>query len=652
VSGEIVKVYDYKDEAGELLYQQCRFEPKDFRFRRPDGKGGHTWNLNGTRLVPYRLPELISASKQSPIAYTEGEKDADRLAEIGFESTTCPCGAGKHRPEYNKYFAGRIVHIFQDNDEAGRKHTKQVTEALYGIAAETKIIELPGLPERGDVSDWLDAGHTKTELLIIIDETKPYEPTKSNYPLTDAGNTERFAARHSDKLRYCPETNHWLFYNGKRWNSTVGEEKAGQLAIETVRAIAKDADDVISKTEREKILQWSLSSESAHRIKAMLSLTKNLMICHAREFDRDGFLFNCSNGTIDLKTGELREYNPDDLITKLSPVHYVPEAKFAVWDNFLNDATGGNEKIKIFLQRAIGYSLTGDTSEEKLFLIHGPTASGKSTFLEAIKSTLGDYAATADFETFIKRNQIGGARNDVARLAGTRFVVSIEVDEGRELAEGLVKLLTGGDTVSARFLYSESFEFVPSCKLWLACNHAPRANDRDDALWRRIIRIPFEHTIPEEKRDPKIKQLLRDPKIAGPAILAWAVEGCLKWEKEGLAVPDSIKTATQQYREEQDPLHDFFENECLFGDSCYIGVTVLRQRYDTWAKETGLRYTLGPQQFNARLQDRGCARKVKEIPNENGTIRPTKCWIGVTLQSNPQCLMESAECQQQEKIPF
>ena len=286
-------------------------------------------------------------------------------------------------------------------------------------------------------------------------------------------------------------------------------------------------------------------------------------------------------------------------------------------------------------------------------MIHGPTASGKSTFLESIKSALGDYAATADFETFIKRNQIGGARNDVARLAGTRFVVSIEVDEGKELAEGLVKLMTGGDTVSARFLYQESFEFVPQCKLWLACNHAPRANDRDDAIWRRVIRIPFEHTIPEEKRDPQVKAVLRDAAIAGPAILAWAVNGCSLWQQKGLAVPDSIRAATQQYRDEQDPLRDFFDSECEFDAGCYVAVNTLRARYDAYAKEVGLKFTLGPRQFNERLQDKGCVRKVKEVPNDVGIIKPTKCWLGVTLQNNPQYLPESTECQQvQEKIPF
>jgi len=279
--------------------------------------------------------------------------------------------------------------------------------------------------------------------------------------------------------------------------------------------------------------------------------------------------------------------------------------------------------------------VTGETTEEKLFFIHGPTAAGKSTFTEAIKATLGDYAVTADFETFLKRIQVGAVRNDVARLAGARFVVSIEVDEGRELAEGLTKILTGGDTVSTRFLYHESFEFFPKFKLWLAANHAPRVSDRDDALWRRILRLPFEHTIPEEKRDPKVKATLRDPKIAGPAILAWAVRGCLLWQQCGLFVPEVIRDATDEYRADQDPLRDFFPDECKFDTTAFVPVSDLRKRYDDWGKETGLRYLLGPKQFNERFEEKDCQRQSRRYLNDVGTEKVGKCWVGVTLQIKP-----------------
>jgi putative DNA primase/helicase len=304
-------------------------------------------------------------------------------------------------------------------------------------------------------------------------------------------------------------------------------------------------------------------------------------------------------------------------------------------DKFLVDSTGGDEEMIAFLQRSAGYTLSGFTDEEKFFLVHGPEASGKSTFLEMLKAVLGDYAQTADFETFVARNQVGGARNDIARLAGARFVASIEVDEGKRLAEGLVKTITGGDSICARFLYREAFEFRPQFKLWLACNHAPRISEGDGGMWRRILRVPFEHTVPESERDPKVKATLKNVDEAGPAILAWAVEGCLRWQMEGLNVPDGVTAATAQYRQEQDPLAEFLDDMCNVGDEdLFVPVTDLRKSYERWASDVGVKHTLGAKAFNERLESRGCRRVTRRYYNDLGTAKIGKCWVGITLVCN------------------
>lgn len=280
-----------------------------------------------------------------------------------------------------------------------------------------------------------------------------------------------------------------------------------------------------------------------------------LEVHYPKDYDVDTMKLNVVNGTIDLRTGRLLPHNPADFITKLSPVEYDPDAQLDLWDEVLDTATDSDTDLQDFLQTTVGYSLTGDVGEEKLFFVHGPTATSKSTFLEAIKSTLGDYAETADFESFLRKPpQSGTLRNDIASLAGKRFVTSIEVDEGRKLAEGLIKILTGGDKIKARFLYHEGFEFVPQFKLWLAANHEPKISDNDDAIWRRIAKVPFTHALPKKDRKPTVKATLRNPAIAGSAILAWAVKGCLKWQKEGLVVPEVVERATENYRLEQDPL--------------------------------------------------------------------------------------------------
>jgi putative DNA primase/helicase len=407
-------------------------------------------------------------------------------------------------------------------------------------------------------------------------------------------------------------------------------------------------------SEYEELIEWSLKSQSVARLQAMLDIAEfqQPIACLPGDFDRDPWLLNCLSGTINLKTGRLQPHNPEDMITKLCPVDYEPDAKFKMWDDFLDTATAGDESIKQFLQTAIGYSLTGDVSEEKLFFIHGDSATGKSTFLEAIKATLGDHAMTADFETFLQRKQVGQIRNDIARLCGARFVISIEVDEGKKLAEGLVKTLTGGDTVSARFLYKEAFEFVPQFKLFLAANHAPRIKDDDAAIWRRIIRIPFEHGIPEDQQDPKIKATLRNPKIAGPAILAWAVKGCLCWQQKGLVIPDVIKQSIQEYRESQDPLLDFFEDECEFALNAFVPVAELRVAYDQHCKDNGVRYPLGPKHFNQRLRGKNCETSTKRYNNEVGTETVGKCWSGVTLKSKPRYVKGKNQQEIQEEIPF
>ncbi len=471
-----------------------------------------------------------------------------------------------------------------------------------------------------------DQGLTTSELMARI---------APSYHLTDAGNAERFAMEHAHHLRYVPEWQRWIAFDGRRWRSGTGDAVAVQLAIAMFRSMLAQAAKAADSDNRERLAKWSLRCEAAARVQAMLSIAHNLpaFITPAQELDADPYLLNCGNGTIDLRSGTLRPHNPSDMLTKISPVEYDPEARSQVWEDHLRRVTAGDKDLAEFIQLAAGYSATGDVSEEVLFLVHGPTAGGKTTTIEALKTALGDYGQTTDFETFLKRNQIGGIRNDIARLAGARLVVSVEVDEGKHLAEGLVKMLTGGDTITARFLHQEFFEFKPQCKLWLVCNDAPRANDTDDALWRRIIRVPFEHTIPKHERDPKVKATLKDPALGGPAVLAWIVEGCAKWRTTGLIVPLAIEQATEEYRRSQDPLREFFDDWCVFEPHEYVRVTTLRNAYEAYAQETGIKYPLGPKEFNKRLEARECQRVLRGCPNDRGTIKATKCWLGVRLKT-------------------
>jgi len=426
----------------------------------------------------------------------------------------------------------------------------------------------------------------------------------AEFRFTDLGNAERLVAVHGRDLRYAPGLG-WFAWDGRRWRRDVDGEPIRRMknVVRTMYRQAADADD---DDTRAKLAKWAAASSSEGRIRAAVSLaeTEREVVVQAGELDANPWLFNCANGAVDLGTGELREHHRDDLLTKLSPAVYKPDARSDLWEQSLERTTGSDIELARFLQRAVGYCLTGHTSEEKLFFTHGPTATGKSTLLEAIKTVLGDYASTADFETFLKRHGDAGVRNDIARLAGARLVISIEVDNGKALAEGLLKLLTGGDTVTARFLYHEVFEFMPEFKLWLCANERPRVNAADAAIWRRILQIPFLCQIPEGERDERVKLRLRsDPEIHS-AILAWAVQGCLEWQRIGLAVPDAVRDYTAEYRLENDPLRDWLADCCQLDPGEWTPSRTLRDSYETWCSENGEKPVTG-KRLAALLKDQG-----------------------------------------------
>ncbi len=466
-----------------------------------------------------------------------------------------------------------------------------------------------------------------SEVQTIAASVAQYDPApeRDEKFLTDLGNAQRLIARHGADIRYIPAWGCWLVWDGKRW----AKDETGEVtrrAKETIRALYAESAKIIDDTERRNLLDHARRSESRSRIESMIALAQSEpgVSITPSQLDADPWILNCTNGTLNLGAGKLRTHNRADLITKLAPVEYDPKATSKTWDRLIRDSTGGDKHLASFLARAVGYSLTGDTGEEKLFFIHGPTATGKSTFIESIKATLGDYAASADFETFLSRSTTGGIRNDIARLAGARFVASLEVDDGKSLAEGLVKQLTGRDTVTARYLYSESFEFRPAFKLWLAANYEPQASGSDGALWRRILRVPFDHEIPANKRDPKIKTTLRDDAQARMAILAWAVKGLKDWRKNGLGVPPVIERATEAYRRRQNPLTDFIEERCEAKAGAWTSSASLRAAYRSWALVNDAE-EISSKCFAQHLQSLGFTAKRR--PGERG-------WAGIRLKTS------------------
>lgn len=436
---------------------------------------------------------------------------------------------------------------------------------------------------------------------------------------TDLGNAMRLVKKYGDIIRYCDELGKWLIWDGRRW-AIDKSQRIRTLAFETVRDIYREAAETVSESERVELANWAIKSESATRINAMLSLAEAMVSVTVDELDADPWLFNVANGTLDLRTGELLPHDPARLITKISDVAFDQEAECPTWIAFLERIMDGNRNLITFLQYAAGYSMVGEVSEHVLIFLYGTGANGKSTFLDALLHVFGDYGQPTDPELLLaKRGEVHPT--GVADLRGARLAVTNEIEDGRRLAENLVKQLTGGDRLKARFMHRDFFEFKPSHTLWMAGNHKPIIRGQDEGIWRRIRLVPFNVTIPEHERDPHLKDKL---KAEAPGILKWALEGCLKWQAKGLSFPDEVRVAVAEYREESDPLADFFEEECVIHDNAQVKFSDLYSAYTRWCEQNGV-YPFSQMRLASLIEQKfPNARKKK---TKNGRI-----WFGIGLK--------------------
>jgi putative DNA primase/helicase len=438
------------------------------------------------------------------------------------------------------------------------------------------------------------------------------------FNLTDLGNAERLIANHGENLRYCHPWRTWLVWTGKRW----AKDDTGwvhRLAKQTVRRIYREAAAATDEEGRKALAKHAARSESGARIKELVDLARSDVPVKPNELDTDPWLLNVANGTIDLRTGELRPHRREDLITRLIPVEYDPAAAAPAWKAFLEGVLL-TDRLRRFLQRAAGYSVVGDTRERVLLILHGSGRNGKSTLLEALHEALGNeegYAMKTPTETLMEKRP-GVIPNDVARLKGARFVFASETQAGRKLAESLVKEITGNNTLTARFMRGEYFEFKPTHQVWLETNHKPVIQGTDHAIWDRIKLVPFEVRIPDAEIDQDLPDKLR---AELPGILAWVVEGCLSWQREGLGEPEEVRAATEGYRVEMDVLAAFIEDRCVVATNAEAKATPLYNAYKEWAEFSSEKAET-QRGFGMRLTERGFVREKR-----GGIYR----WLGIGL---------------------
>lgn len=443
--------------------------------------------------------------------------------------------------------------------------------------------------------------------------------------LTDLGNALRLVRVHGQDLRYATGWG-WVVYDGTRWarDTTGAAMRAAKITIQGMYGeAARTPDD----EDRKAFGKWALQSESAGRLTAMLTLAESekAVACTTDDFDADPYLLNCRNGTVDLRAGVLHPHDRADLLTKQAPVDYDPAATCPTWRAFLARIFEPVPDVIPFLQRAIGYALTGDTSEQVMFLLFGTGMNGKSTLLQTLQTVLGDYAQTTPPETLMMRERTNNPTNDLARMAGARLVTAIENDEGKRLAESLIKQLTGGDRISARYLHQEFFEFTPQFKLFLATNHKPVIRGTDHAIWRRIRLVPFLVKITPEERDPYLTQRLA---AEGAGILGWAIEGYQMFKQFGLQEPATVSGATSEYRAEMDLLAAFLNECCIVRHTAMVAAGALYAVYKTWAEENGER-PITQRMFSLRLQERGY-----DTERRGAGSKPH--WIGLGLAADAE----------------
>ena len=471
-----------------------------------------------------------------------------------------------------------------------------------GISVE-EAIRLSEQENQRQIEKHRPKGSTAEEL------RNAYNPNRT----TELGNAQRLEALAAIDLKFVPGIG-WLFYDSGVWladNHAATEVYKNRV----IDSLYTELEPLIANHDTEGIKRlsaWAKRSEEVKKAEGALGWAKSSPSFYTLpgKLDSDQMLLNVKNGTIDLRTGRLRAHDRKDLITKLAPVNFDPNAKAPVFESFLLQIMGGDKELAGFIQRAVGYSLTGSVKEQCWFICYGVGANGKGTLLNALLEILGSYGIQAAPDLLmLARN--GGEKHptEQADLMGRRLAVAQETESGRQLAEVAVKQMTGGDKIKARFMRGDFFQFNPTHKLWLATNHKPVIKDTTESTWRRIILIPFEVVIPAEERDKDLPEKLFNE---FPGILAWAVAGCLEWQRSGLQIPAKVRAAVEEYREESDVIGRFLKDRTLkdAGNSEYLDK--IFKSYQEWCNENNQGAT-SSRGLSQSLQERGLQRVRKEL---------------------------------------
>lgn len=611
-------------------------EPVSYQYRPDDPRSGEDDRAikyetpAGSRVVldvpPRVRQQLVDATV--PLWITEGAKKADAAVSAGLCCVSlsgvwcwrCKRDDGTRGPlpEWDDVvLQDRKVFVCFDNDVTTKPEVRKALDALAeflaGRGATVFVVLLPNDGAKVGLDDFLATGGTAADLEVLAIEM---DVTPRHYRRTDVGNAQRLVDQFGDRFRHVPEIG-YLAWTGTRWE----RDTAGQI-FEAAKAVAQsiwdEAAEADTTEKKSELVKWAIQSEHSARIEAMarMARTDPKITVTIDELDADPYLLNTPTGTVDLRTGTVRAHDPADLITKVTGCGYDRDAASPTWDEFLRRITRGRAELVDYLRKLIGYSLTGATLEHVLVIFFGGGANGKSTFLNTVLETAGEYGGTAEPDLLITRRH-DAHPTGIADLRGRRIVVAMETGRGRRLDEAVVKRLTGGDPIKARVMRGDFFEFTPSHTLIMATNDRPKVGDTTDGIWRRLKLVPFDVSIAPQDQDHDLPAKLR---AELPGILAWAVRGCLEYQAEGLSAPAAVALATTDYRTEQNVvgrwLEDYLDDDRRRSGGWFLAADLFAH-FKIWCEQEGERP--GTQTaFGAELNRRGFISDRKNIDGRRG----------------------------------
>ena len=672
--GELIAEYPYTDEFGRVLYLKQRLEPKDFRMYTPGPNGELEFGINGSRRVLYRLPEVQSAET---VLVVEGEKDAETARSLGFVGTCNHAGASEWNVSYSRTLAGKDIVIIPDNDPAGREHGETVRKSVFPFAKSVRILELPGLSEHGDLTDWVNAGGTAAELRELIEGTEPVKPgelisefelVSTDYGPHDEGNALAVRRIYGDLIRYTGGFG-WLYFTGSHWSTgEIAESQVNQLILKVlerrrlaaVRAqgeeLQKAGKGGTDKKSRFEVILDKCSPSTA-RVNAVRHMLKNYVTTGENEFQNTPGLLNVKNGVIDMRTGALYPHSPAYGFTYVLDIDYEPGAQSERFEQYLNETVP--DETRIYLQIALGATFTGDPREESAFMIVGPERSGKGTLLETLQFLGGPIAAEVSIRTFLDRKNANEQNFDLAGLHHARLVHASESKPDDWFDSALLKALSGGNWVRCAFKGKDLFTYRPMYTVWITSNFPPKMKPEDKAAWYRlkVLQFPYSKAGSEDKN---LKRELRDPENLR-AVLAWLIEGSIMWysNPQGLQTPAVVAELTESYRGALDYLEQFLEEyfdlagayedlESLQTRGFTVSADRLYELYKSWHEDNGAP-ELNKTTLTSRIRQR--LGGINHNPNKcrvyienklTGKRKQTRVIVGLREREEPDPIMSAA----------